>query len=122
MFEDGDRVLDAVGLAMAVAVVAGLALVAFGVVSLSPTADAPAANFTFERVNGSHVRVTHDGGEAVRADRLIVSVDGVRRATDWEGAVTRGDATLVLAAPETTVTVYWNGGRADKRVVARWRA
>ena len=117
MLEDGDRILDLVG----VVLVLGL-LAAVGVVALNfdPPQDdqPPEAEWTIERVNASVVNVTHAGGEPVRTDELRVTVDSLRRDTTWEDPVAPGDSTLVSASEGTMVRVVWLGGRGDRVVMA----
>lgn len=120
MFEDGDRILDLVGVALVVGVV-----IAVGVVALNfdpPSEEQPPeANWTIERVNDSHVRVTHTGGEPVRTDELRVTVDSIKRDTDWSDPVAEGDITAVDASPGAMVRVVWLGGRGNRVVMANRR-
>lgn len=120
MLEDGDTILTLVGAALVVGLV-----VAGGVVALNfdPPADEdpPAANWTVERVNSSHVRVTHAGGDPVSTDELRVTADGLQRSTDWSDPVTPGESTVVDAVPGTNVRVVWQGGRANRVVMASER-
>lgn len=117
---DGDRTLHLVGAALVVAVVAGLVVVGLNFAG-SSGAPAPDADWTVERVNASHVRVTHAGGEAVPADELRVTVDSLRRATDWPDPVTESDSVAVPAAEGTLVRVVYLGGRGDRVVLASER-
>lgn len=117
MLEDGDTVLNLVGAALVV----GL-LVAGGVVALNfdppATEEPPAANWTIERVDDTHVRVTHAGGDPVPTDELRVTVDSIRRSTDWSDPVTVGESTVIDASTGTNVRVVWQGGRANRVVMA----
>lgn len=120
MFEDGDRLLDAVGAVLVLAVLAGVGVVALNV-SSTPDGDArPEANWTVERVNDSHVRIAHAGGEPFPADRLLVSVDGVHRNAGWPDPVTEGDATVVQAREGAVIRLYWDGGHAQRERLGRW--
>jgi hypothetical protein len=120
MLEDGDRVLDLVGVLLVIAVLGGLGIIAVGIANPGPDPQpTPEANFTFERVNESQVRITHAGGPPVAAADLLVIVDGLERNPGWESNVGEDDTGLVLATEGATVTVYWDGGRADKRVLSK---
>ena len=116
MLEDGDRILDIVGVILVVGLV-----VAIGVVALNfdpPEKESPPeAEWSIERVNGTTVNVTHAGGEPVRADELRVTVDSISRDTSWSDPVRPGDSTLVQAATGTKVRVVWLGGRGNRVVM-----
>ncbi|MFB6219511.1 MAG: hypothetical protein ABEH77_10130 [Halobacteriaceae archaeon] len=111
---------------------AGAGLVAFlavgvGVGALAAvTADerggnVPEAEWELERVNGSHVRITHAGGDPVPADDLVVRVEGYPRETGWSGVVEEGDATTVEASEGQTVKLKWTGGGRVEDTLASWR-
>ncbi|PSP46100.1 hypothetical protein BRC60_11170 [Halobacteriales archaeon QH_1_68_42] len=120
MLEDGDRILNLVGVVLAVALV-----VAVGVLALNfdPPADdpAPSANWTVERVNATHVELTHDGGDPIPTDELRVTVDSVRRSTDWPDPVVSGASTVVGASDGARVRVVWVGGRGNRATLETWR-
>jgi len=82
---------------------------------------APEADWAVERVNDTHVRVTHAGGEPVRPDELRVTADSVRRATSWTDPISEGDSTVVDATDGTLIRVVWNGGRGDRSIMAQER-
>lgn len=121
MFEDGDRDLTIIGV-----VLVGLLLSAIGVAVLAAmagpsAAEPPNAEWRLERVNESHVRITHAGGERVPASDLVVTVEGYERDVTWSGMVTEGDATVVQATEDRGIHLYWNGGRGDRVSIAVWR-
>lgn len=122
MLDDGDTVLNLVGLGLVVAVVIGLGVVAL---NFSPAEDdAPSANWTAERINDTHVRISHAGGDAVPNSELVVTVDGTPRTTTWngtDGAVTRGDSTVVQAHRNQVVGVSWEAGHTERRTLERWQ-
>lgn len=120
MLEDGDTVLRLVGAALVLGIV-----FAGGVVALNfdpPDRDpGPDANWTVERINDSHVRVTHAGGDPVRVENLHVTVDGLERATNFSDPVAPGDTTVVPASDGSMVRVIWEGGRGDRDIMASER-
>lgn len=87
----------------------------------------PHARFAIEW-KGTTVRVVHAGGQAVAADRLTVSVDGVATGVqflDTYETVTEGDAVTVALQAGRDVAVRWrhpDGGRpvtlASKRIAS----
>jgi len=114
---DGDTMLNAVGAALVLALVVGVAVVALNFAGGASGGDAPDVDWTVERVNDTAVRVTHGGGEPVRTDEVRVTVDSVSRATDWSDPVAEGDSTLVKASDGSRVRVVWNGGRGDREIM-----
>ncbi|HKJ57862.1 MAG TPA: hypothetical protein VKA37_01445, partial [Halobacteriales archaeon] len=79
---DDDRLIDVVGVVVAVFVVLAVAvLVLAGATAPSrQPAEPPDANWTIERVVVGEVAITHAGGEPVDASELVVSVAGVERS------------------------------------------
>jgi len=120
MLEDGDTVLNLVGAVLILAVVTGLVVVGLNF-SGSTGEGAPDTDWTIERVNDTHVRVTHAGGESVRTDELRVTADSVRRAANWTDPVSDGESAVISASDGSLVRVVWNGGRGDRSVMARKR-
>lgn len=121
MLEDGDRLLDLVGVVLVLAVVAALGVVALNLGSPPAGEGAPAANWTVERVNETHVRVVHAGGDPVRTADLRVTVDGLERDAAWTDPVTESERAVVAASEGTVVRVVWAGGRGDREVMHRER-
>jgi len=118
---DGDTMLNAVGAALVLAVVAGVVVVALNFAGGTTGSGAPDTDWTIERVNDTAVSVTHDGGEPVRTDEVRVTVDSVSRATDWSDPVTEGDSTVVQATDGSLVRIVWNGGRGDRKIMGSER-
>lgn len=123
MLEDGDRILTLVGIGLAVAIA-----LAIGVLLLAATSapsrqpDVPTAEWSLDRVNDTHVRITHTGGDAIEGTHLVVSVDGYERAVNWPPRVVEGDAVVVRAPPGRLVRLYWDGDdRGDRRLLGRWQ-
>jgi hypothetical protein len=122
--DDGDRLLNILGAIVALFVVVGIVgvvLAGLGGPSDSVAA-APDANWTAERVNESHVRLAHGGGDAVPSRDLVVTVDGVRRRVSWRGLVTEGDTGLVRAGRGTTVELYWTDETGERIELREWRS
>jgi FlaG/FlaF family flagellin (archaellin) len=119
MFEDGDRLLDLIGVVLVVAVAAGVGVVALNVGSAEESTR-PEADWTVERVNDTHVKVVHAGGDPLPAERLLVTTDGVPRSADWPDPVTEDDAATVRAREGTVVKLFWDGGRTRQTLVDSW--
>lgn len=119
---EGDRLLDLFGILLAVAIVGALVLLGLGATSVGeePTAP-PETDWTLTRVNESHVRVAHAGGEPVRAEYLTLAVDGQPRRVGWTAAIlVDGEYGLVRANEGTRVTLVWERSETDRRVLSRW--
>jgi hypothetical protein len=85
-----------------------------------PGADGvPDVSFTVEPLSdGERARVVHDGGQAVAAERLAVTVGGdpvVDQFTDDHDRVTEGDVVVVATPGLAIVEVTWTapGGEAS---------
>jgi hypothetical protein len=120
MLEDGDRILNLVGVVLVLALVAAVGVLAL---NFDPPEDdpAPGGNWSVERVNDSTVQVTRTGGEPVPADEVRVTVDGVRRNADWTDPVVSGSSTAFDASEGALVRVVWVGGRGNRATLRQWR-
>jgi hypothetical protein len=122
MFEEGDDILDAVGVGLLVLIVLGLAITALA----ASTADdrsggAPDTEFRFETVNESHVQVVYAGGESVDPSALVVSVDGVQRQVSWGAELGAGDRVVVPVRSGSLIRIYYDPGRGDRKQLAQYR-
>lgn len=117
MLDDGDTILRLVGVALVLGIV-----FAGGVVALNfdpPEREgAPDANWTIERINDTHVAVTHAGGEPVRTENLHVTVDGLERKTNFTDPVTPDQRAVVPASEGSVVRVSWEGARTERESMA----
>jgi hypothetical protein len=120
---DGDRLLNVLGVVLALFIVVGVVgVVLAGVSGPSSTgADAPDADWRLDRVNESHVRIAHGGGDAVPAADLVVTVDGVRRRVAWDGLVAEGDTGTVRADRGMIVELYWTNDVGERVKLRGWR-
>lgn len=119
---EGDRLLNALGIVLAGFIVVGIVGVVLAGMGGPSTdvADAPDAEWTLDRVNDSHVRITHRGGDVVPASDLVVTVDGVRRRASWDGLVAEGDAGTVRAGRGTIVDLYWTNDVGERIELRSW--
>jgi hypothetical protein len=123
LFDDRDRLLDLVGLALAATILLSVAILVFSAAT-APTgtpADAPSSDWALDRANATHVRITHAGGEPVAARSLAVTVGGTDRRVDgWSGVVARGDAGIVRAREGRVVRLYWTSDDGRRVRLAEW--
>jgi FlaG/FlaF family flagellin (archaellin) len=121
--DDGDRILDLVGVALAATILLSVAVMVFAAATVpsQAPADPPAANWTLDRANDTHVRITHVGGEPVSAASLVVTADGTERRVDgWSGVVARGDGGVVHAREGRIVRLYWTTDEGERVRLASW--
>lgn len=124
-----DRPLAIVGLVLAAVLVGGVVTVALAATS-SPDRTGPDADWRFERVNDTHVRIVHAGGEPVSTDLLsVVSAksdvggSGVPRHAAWSASVlSRGDDGVVFVGDGSALVLLWERADVERVVLARWRA
>ena len=122
MADDGDRLLTAIGIALVIGIVVGLGILILAAVNApsDSAGHAPQATWTLDRVNTTHVRIIHAGGQPVSTANLSVTVNGVHRPVTWSGTLTEGDSGLVAAKSSAAVQLYWIGGRGDRVLFQRW--
>jgi hypothetical protein len=122
--DSGDRLLNLFGIALALFLVAGLVTVVLAGIG-GPTEDvddAPDAEWSLERVNDSHIRLVHRGGDSIPASDLVVTVDGVRRRVSWDGVVQEGESGTVRAGNDVLVQLYWTTDRGERVKLREWPA
>lgn len=111
-----DRKLDALGVVLVLLVILGVGLAVFGAIEVSESGQeqTPEVSFAAERINDTHVRVVHDGGDTVRGEFLSITIDGRDRVPTerFPTSVSEGDGAIVRIDEGHTLRVYWTGGRA----------
>jgi hypothetical protein len=120
---DEDTLLTLAGVALVVFVLGGLVVAGLAATTASDrAADIPEAEWTADRINGTHVRIAHAGGEAVAAEKLLVRVEGYRRRAAWAGVVTEGDSTAIEASSGQVIRLKWTGSSPNvEDELARWQ-
>lgn len=121
--DDGDRLLTLVGVALVAFIVVALGVLFLAASDAGDEASpAPDAEWELTRVNETHVRVAHAGGEPVGAEHLLVTVDGRPRRVSWPASrVGTDDGVVVPAESGSTVALYWERPTARRAVLARWQ-
>lgn len=120
MLDDEERILNLVGVALALVLVVSLGLIALSALSAQP-ADVPDAEWSLSRVNDSHVRVAHAGGEPVAVADLTVAVDGQVHHPSWsDDTLTEGEYGVVRADANATVMLLLEREAEKRQVLARW--
>lgn len=121
MLDDEERILNLVGVTLALVLVVSVGLLALSSLSAQQPADVPDAEWSLSRVDDSHVRVAHAGGEPVAVANLTVAVDGRVRHPSWsDDTLTEGEYGVVRADANATVTLLLEREAAKRQVLARW--
>lgn len=120
---DAERLLDLGGLVIGLTILlmVGVLAIAFVEAPSGGATGGPPTEWTAERVNDTHVRITHAGGEPVAADRLVVGVGGYDRRVTWNGTVSEGDSGVVRAGPDRVVQLYWITEQGERVRLEDWR-
>lgn len=120
---DGDRLLNLGGIAIGLLILAMIGVLAITFVEppSGGTTGSPPTEWTAERVNQTHVRITHAGGESVPANRLVVYVEGYDRRVTWNGMISEGDSGVVRARRGQLVRLYWLTERGERIRLESWR-
>jgi hypothetical protein len=123
---DGDRLLTLVGVGLVVAIVVALGFVAIGftVGSSGPQAPDAAENLTLERVNDTHGKIVHGGGEPIETENLVLAVDSYDReqlTQRMPRLVVEGDEIVFDIRDDQVARLVYDLGRGDQEIVARLR-
>jgi hypothetical protein len=121
----GDRFVTAVAVAVGALVLFSVLVVVFAP-SATPERgeDPPPVDWSFERVNESHVRITHAGGPTLDGSNVSVAVGQQELRPDgivWNGSVAENDSSVVPAPRGRVVEVFWLGDRRIHHQMARWQ-
>lgn len=116
-----DRKLDVLGAILAIGIVLGAGLAVFGAIEGSQGGGepAPTVNFSVERINDTHVRLVHAGGDTVRGEELVLTVNNRERGQEsFPTSFAEGEAAIVQVAEDRTIRVHWTGGRGPRERLA----
>lgn len=119
MLDDGDRVLDLIGVGLVLFIVIAVSVLVLAAANAPYGMDTPDVDWTIDRVNESAVRITHAGGDSLQSANIVVTVDGVIRHAGWPEQVTEGDSGIVHAEAGAIVRLYWTGGRGDRSLLLK---
>jgi len=122
-FDDGDQLLDLVGIAIVMLLAFGAVTLFLAATSGQQGASVPDTEWNLTRLNESHVRITHAGGEPIRTEKLSVTVDGTPRRPRWASSfLTADDSGVVRADAGSSVVLLWQRSEAERIVIERWRS
>lgn len=107
---DGETILTLIGVALVLTIVGSLLLIGVLVTGGGPDeTTVPDTDWTLERVNDTHVRLVHMGGDPVDTRHLLVTADGRERHPSWTtSTLTEGESGTLRARPvRDVVRLYW---------------
>lgn len=119
---DDDQLLTMVGGILVLGVLIALGVVIIAGLSAPDTAsDAPEMSWTVDRINDSHVRLTHQGGDQVDSESLVITVNGVRRHPSWDETISEGDSAVIRAGSDELIRLYWERDAGKRIPLKSWR-
>ncbi len=121
---DGDRMLTFVGVGLVAAIVIALGFIAVGFTVGSSGGQVPdaAENLSLERVNDTHGKIVHDGGEPIETENLVLTVDSYQReqlTRQMPRLIIEGDEIVFEVRDDQPARLVYDLGRGDREIVAR---
>jgi hypothetical protein len=122
----GDRLLTLVGVGLVAAIVVALGFIAIGFSVGSSGEQVPDAanNLTLERVNDTHGKIVHGGGEPIETENLVLSVasyDREQLTQRMPRLIVEGDEIVFDIRDDQAARLVYDLGRGDQEIVARLR-
>lgn len=113
--DDEDQLLNLLGVILILFIISSVAFLVFTATDTSPSQQEtdPEVNWTLERLNATHVQITHGGGDSVVVENLSVTVNGRPRPVSWSGRLMNGDIGKFRSERGDVIRLYWTGGRSD---------
>lgn len=119
--DDEDTVLNLIGVAMAVLLIALIGSIILWTSAAQTGSSIPDTSWNLTRVNESHAKITHVGGESVQTERLSVMVNQTARPTNWSAPViSNGEYGVVRVEEDTTLRILWRPDGSEPTVLYRW--
>jgi hypothetical protein len=121
---DGDRVLTLVGVGLVVAIAVALGFIAVGFTVGSSEDPMPDSDLSLERVNETHGKIVHKGGEPIETGNLVLTVDSYEREQLTRGMprlIVEGDEVVFDVRDDQSARLVYDLGRGDREIVARLR-
>jgi len=117
----GDRLLSLVGVGLVAAVVIALGVVAVAIAAGPSGGGLVDADLAIERVNDTHAKIVHDGGEPVDTENLVVTVDSYERPVAMPPVLIEGDEVVFPLRDDQGARLVYDEGRNEREVLARLR-
>lgn len=122
--EEGDRILRIVGIVLVVGILIALSLMVLaGMNSSFGASDPPIADWNVSRVNESYIQIAHRGGDPVKTEKLVITVNGRVRQVSWtdDDTISRGDSTVLRVSEGRVVRLFWKGQPGNRNMLYRER-
>jgi hypothetical protein len=117
----GDRLLTLVGVGLVAAVVLALGVVAVAFAVGPSDGGAVEADLRLERVNDTHAKIVHAGGEPVESENLVVTVDSYERPVDMPRLLAEGDEVVFELRDDQGARLVYDEGRNEREILSRLR-
>jgi len=116
---EADRTMNALSLALVAFIVAGVGIAALaGATADEREPEAPETAWTVDRVNETHVFVEMTGGEPLRSENFVVSVDGLQRQVRLgEGYVTPGAGFVLSVERGQVIRLSWDPAPGERETL-----
>lgn len=121
---DSDRLLNIVGVGIVVAIVIALGVVAVGFTLGSSGDGLTDADLGLERVNDTHGKIVHGGGEPVETENLVLTVDSYERpglTRTMPPVIVEGDEVVFEIRDDQSARLVYDLGRNEREIVGRLR-
>jgi hypothetical protein len=115
-----DRLLTIVGVGLVAAVVIALGVVAVAFAA-GPSDQGVDADLRLERVNDTHAKIVHGGGEPVESENLVVTVDSYERPVAMPSVLVEGDEVTFELRDDQGARLVYDLGRNEREIVSRLR-
>mgnify|MGYP000400992886 CR=1 FL=1 len=116
-----DRVLTLVGVGLVAAIVVALAVVGVSFTVGSSDGDMTDADLRLERINDSHAKINHSGGEPIETENLVVTVDSYERPVQMPPVIAEGDEVVFELRDDQGARLVYDLGRNEREIVSRLR-
>ena len=122
-FDDGDQLLNIIGVILLVFIILSVAVLILAAMSAQErSAEQPETDWDLQQITESYVRIIHAGGEPVQTGKLSVTVDGTPRHPQWTSiTLTEGAYGVVRVGDGVTVTLLWQHSESERDVLQRWQ-
>jgi hypothetical protein len=117
---DSDRLLTFVGVGLVAAIVIALGVVAVAFAA-GPSGQSVDADLRLERINDTHAKIVHGGGDPVESENLIVTVDSYERPVEMPPVLAEGDEIVFELRDDQGARLVYDLGRNEREVVSQLR-
>ena len=114
--ENGDRLLTLAGVALVAGLVIALGVVA-GAFAAGPSGPSVDADLRLERVNDTHAKVVHAGGDPIESDNLVVTADSYEKPVSFPEVLAEGDEVVFELRADQPSRLVYDEGRNEREIL-----